>query len=375
MYRKHIISTILFCFVCLASLAQQSLNVAFALPLHDVNGDGKRMVEYYRGMLMAVEKLKAEGKNVNITAWNVTPESDPAAMLKAHNGAKFDLVIGPLYTKQVKDMGDYCRDNGIKMLIPFSISSLEAEINPNIFQVYQFGEQRVQNTVAAFINRFYDKKVVFVECNDTTSTRSAYITPIRKEFDRLGIEYTIVNVNAPVDFLTKKLELNKHCVLIPSSVTQENFNKMMSLLDAFDKKYKGYSYSVFGHSEWLMFAPASAYKAIFAKHDTYIPSTYYYDADNVNVKSFDKKYQAYFGTTMQNYPQKFAITGYDHGLYFLGGMLKYGKDFVGDRTQNTSSPVQVPLVFEKQGNGGYYNVMMQLVHFQHNGSVEMIRKK
>lgn len=32
-----------------------TVNVGVMLPLHDVDGDGKRMVEFYRGILMACE--------------------------------------------------------------------------------------------------------------------------------------------------------------------------------------------------------------------------------------------------------------------------------------------------------------------------------
>ena len=45
-----------------------TVNVGVMLPLHDVDGDGKRMVEFYRGILMACEKLKQQGISTNIHA-------------------------------------------------------------------------------------------------------------------------------------------------------------------------------------------------------------------------------------------------------------------------------------------------------------------
>ena len=47
------------------------VSVGVMLPLHDVNGDGKRMVEYYRGVLMACDSLRLMGISVDVHAWNV----------------------------------------------------------------------------------------------------------------------------------------------------------------------------------------------------------------------------------------------------------------------------------------------------------------
>ena len=39
----------------------RAIRLGVMLPLHDINGDGRRMVEYYRGVLMACDSLKKLG--------------------------------------------------------------------------------------------------------------------------------------------------------------------------------------------------------------------------------------------------------------------------------------------------------------------------
>ena len=46
--------------------SNNTISVGVMLPLHQVDGDGKRMIEYYRGMLTAFEQLKKEGYHINI---------------------------------------------------------------------------------------------------------------------------------------------------------------------------------------------------------------------------------------------------------------------------------------------------------------------
>ena len=51
-----------------SDMRKRALRVGVMLPLHDVNGDGRRMVEYYRGFLMACDSLKMEGISIDVSA-------------------------------------------------------------------------------------------------------------------------------------------------------------------------------------------------------------------------------------------------------------------------------------------------------------------
>ena len=66
------------------------------LPLHNNDGDGKRMVEYYRGMLLAFNQLKVEGINTEVNAWNVPIDADIRTVLLKEGVDKLDIVFGPL---------------------------------------------------------------------------------------------------------------------------------------------------------------------------------------------------------------------------------------------------------------------------------------
>ena len=69
---KRLFVSFIFVFTAIMAMAQiEHIKVGVMLPLHDINGDGKRMVEYYRGLLMACDSLKAEGITTDVYAWNV----------------------------------------------------------------------------------------------------------------------------------------------------------------------------------------------------------------------------------------------------------------------------------------------------------------
>jgi len=96
----------------------------------------------------------------------------------------------------------------------------------------------------------------------------------------------------------------------------------------------------------------------FCKYDTYVPSTFYYNESSVLTQSFLAKYKVNFGQDMMYALPHFALTGYDHAMYFIGNRRQW---------------LQTPLIFIKQGaNGGYRNTAFMLVHYKPNGAVEAV---
>src|SRR5574344_181472 len=83
---------------------KNSISVGVMLPLHNVDGDGRRMIEYYRGILMACDSLKREGISTDVKAWNLPIDGDVKALLSQPGTADCDVIFGPLYTHQVKPL-------------------------------------------------------------------------------------------------------------------------------------------------------------------------------------------------------------------------------------------------------------------------------
>ena len=60
-----------------AAIAKQenAIHVGIMLPLHNQDGDGKRMIEFYRGVLLALNEMKSEGITTDVHAWNVPKDA------------------------------------------------------------------------------------------------------------------------------------------------------------------------------------------------------------------------------------------------------------------------------------------------------------
>jgi hypothetical protein len=348
----------------------REIRVGVMLPLHNDNGDGKRMVEYYRGVLMACDSLRVNGISTDIRAWNVAEQTDIKQILKDPKAAECDLIIGPLYTKQLKALGDYAQKNDIRVLIPFSINSNEVFDNGNLFQVFQNGNQTNNSYVFRFYQRFKDSHVVIVDCNDSTSTKGSFTTVLRRKLEQEGATYSITNLKSSEAKFKQCFSTSSHNVVVLNTSRSQELNVAFAKLNGMLMTDPTLKISMFGYPEWLMYI--NKHLDNFYKFDTYIPSTYYMNPLSPRGEHFKKKYRWNFHQDMQPYHQRYAVTGFDQAYFMIKGLHMYGSHFTGASGSVGYTPLQTPLHFERIGNGGMQNRAILFVHYTQDNKIETI---
>lgn len=347
-----------------------TVSVGVMLPLHNADGDGQRMLEYYRGILMACDSLKAQGISTVIHSWNVPIDANVEQTLGDANAKKCDIIFGPLYTKQVKPIGDFCRANNIKLVIPFSISGNDVASNDHILQVYQSPQQQTMAAVNAFVERFRGAHAVIIDCNDAESTKGAFTTALRKRLGEVGIECSVTNLKASEDAFVKAFSLSKQNVVVLNTSRSPQLNVALAKLNGLKAANKNVRVSLFGYTEWLMYT--KVYLDYYYKYDAYIPTTFYYNPLAAKTANLERSYRRWFKSDLRQSLPRFAITGYDHAQFFIRGMHKFGDKFVGTKQQNSYTPLQTPLKFRYVQGGGMQNSAFMLVHYKPNRTIESI---
>ena len=76
---------------------------------------------------------------------------------------------------------------------------------------------------------------------------------------------------------------------------------------------------------------------------------------------------------MMDYMPRFAITGYDHAMFFIRGIGKQGKLFNG--TEPDAKALQAQLKFRKADgqNSGMQNNNLMIVHYNTNKTISIIQ--
>lgn len=351
-------------------VTRRAIRIGVMLPLHNVDGDGRRLVEYYRGLLLACDELKHQGISTDIHAWNVNIDTDIRQTLLNANAQKCDIIFGPLYTKQVGYLSDFCKRFSIKLVIPFSIESNEVVTNPQIFQIYQSEDALYQDAIRAYIDRFSNYHPVFIDCNDSNSKKGLFTLSLRKQLDAKKISYNITNLKSNEEQFAKAFSITKPNIVILNTARSPELNTTLAKIDRLKASNPSLSVLLFGYTEWLMYT--KVYFDYFCKYETYIPAVAYYNAVSSQTKLFEQKYKQWFQEDMQYALPRFALTGYDHAQFFLRGLHLYGKTFSGLKHQNKYTALQTPLYFQRVGKGGMQNKTFMLIHFKTNHGIESI---
>ena len=349
----------------------REIRVGIMLPLHNINGDGKRMVEYYRGILMACDSLRANNISTDIRAWNVAEDSDIRTFLEDPKAAECDVIIGPLYSKMVKPLSDFATEHDIRVFIPFSINTHEILVNRNLFQVYQPQTEQNESIISHFMERFSDTHPVFIDCNDTTSTKGIFTFGLRRQLEAKDIKYTISNLNSSDGAFFQSFSTTKRNMVILNTGRVKELNAAMAKLNGLRLSHPELQISVFGYTDWMLYT--RHHLENFYKFDTYIPAPFHTDFQSSRTKRIIQKYRWNFHADMipSSLP-RLAITGFDHAYFLLKGLHMYGKDFTGGSGMVGYTPIQTPLHFERIGNGGLKNRCMLFVHYLPERKTETI---
>ena len=352
------------------SQTAKTIKVGVVLTLHDVDGDGKRMTEYYRGFLMGCDSLKQQGYSIDVHAWNVPADADIRPTLQDASIRNCDVIFGPLYTKQVKPLSDFCKGAGIKLVIPFSIWGDEVSRNSEIFQVYQSLDELNNASIDAFISRFGNQHPVFIDCNDSTSKKGIFTFGLRNRLNARGVKYSITNLKSNEELFSKAFSRTQPNVVVLNTGRSPELTVAIAKLKVLVASNPGVVVSLFGYTEWLMYTRNNLDN--FYKFNTHIPSTFYYNPLSAKTQHLENGYRRWFGLETLYALPKFALMGYDHAQFFIRGLYKYGKAFNGTKPQNVYTPLQTPLDFKRVGSGGMQNRAFMLVRYTNDKKIELI---
>ena len=347
------------------------IRLGVMLPLHDINGDGRRMTEYYRGVLMACDSLKQQGLSIDVHAWNTPEDGNINKVLSDPAAAKCDLIIGPLYSKQMDALSDFVTKHNIRLVIPFSINAPQLTTNRNIFQIWQSQTDVSEASITRYVERFKDCHTIVVDCNDSTSRKGIFTSGLRRQMEQRGMEFVITNLRSDETTFSKAFSRTKPNVVVLNTGRSQELGVAISKLNGLKANNLELNITLFGYSDWLLYT--NRYLESFYTYNAYIPSVFYYNPLTVGTQEFEKKYRQNFRCDMQNLLPRFAITGFDHAYFFLKGLHKYGKTFNGAEGMFGYPPIQTPLKFERYGNGGLRNRTLMLVHYTPQHTKEIFK--
>lgn len=357
-----------------------SIDAALILPfqLEDGGGIQAQMVEYYEGFLLAVDSLKRGGVSINLHVFDTGDRTTSINDLLAKPELKqMDIIFGPRHVEHVKPLSDFAKENGIRLVIPFTSKDSEVFNNPYIYQINTPQSYLYAQVYKLFVEQFSAYNIIFIDVNDGKD-KTDYINGLKLELDTRGISHRTIPMPEVVETkeddveiitvptLTNAMDSTKHNIIIPTSGTNTALIKLLPVLQLVARfEDNPYEMHLFGYPEWQKYY--NDHLQAFYELDTYFYSSFYTNNLLPSSKAFHNKFRSMFNKEMYVTYPKAGMLGFDTGYYFLQGLSRYGDKLEVNLPKYDIVPVQTGFHFERVNNwGGFINKKVFFVHMTRN---------
>ena len=330
-----------------------------------------RMVEFYQGFLMAVERLKREGHSFEINTFDTgAKEKSLDSLISSGALDRMDLIIGAYYPNHNKELGRFVKDKDIPLVVPFSNKKDELYNNPMAFFVNTLQAAILPDVATNFVTTFPNANVIFVE--DTNGIPHTTVPMEQIAFNEMEKENDSEDEELVLPFTSLAVE-GKENIIIPTSSSKETLNRilpslvMANLLDtALMNDFK-----LFGYPEWQVYAQQA--REQFYEVDTYFYATFFTHFSLPEAARFQNEFIRWYNRDMQKIYPRYGMLGYDIGYQFMLATMEYGRELPAKINELQFTPLQSGFKFERMdNNGGMMNKKLFFIHYTREYNIEKI---
>jgi LysM repeat protein len=331
------------------------------------------LVEYYEGMLLAIDSLRSKGMAIKLTvrdSGSGTKKID--AILKEDALREAHLIIGAVENDQIAPVAAFAKKNSIRYVIPFTSKNDDVLSNAYVFQVNTPHSYLYAKATQAAYDLFYDYNIVFVETNDRDD-KAEFIRIFKQELSQHNVTYKDLlyrETSFQAD-LEPLLRRDKRNVIIPTSGALEALNKIRTPLRTFVEANPDCFVNLFGYPEWQTYA-RDCLEDFFALN-TYIYANFYADNLSPDVTRFYSRYKLWYSKNLLASFPKYGILGFDTGMFFIDAIHRYGVNFEPHLGTMNYKSLQTGFKFYRVNNwGGFINTNLFIVHYN-KGNYRTVR--
>lgn len=334
-------------------------------------------LEYYEGVLLAVDELRSKGLSINLEVYDTRGDSLLVdSLLREDILDNIDLIIGPVYSFNVEAVGRYARRSRIPVVSPLASRNDEVlRNNPYLFKI-QPGQELVEEAMAQKISDFYDYNLIFVHA-DTAWSASGSEEFKNNIFRKLRYVAPIDEINFRQVFFTSRSAYNDTINIIDHAMSREKPNLiiiasedeavMSEVLVNVHTLLRNYKIEVLGYPNlrWLENIDPEYFYNLGVMMFT--PNWLDYNQDD--VKNFIKKYRAKFN--MEPQVRSYAWQSYDIAYYFISGIAVHGSQFKYHPKSHRPDLLQTDYDFSRTGiTSGFENKRLFFIRFTPEMKVE-----
>lgn len=354
-----------------AAPVSKTVGIAFLLPMKATGVEGERSVEFYRGFLMAADKLRDNGRDINVYTYNEDAnQSSLVTIINKLKTQKPDVIIGPVYPAHFTEVANFAKEQQIRMIVPFSSKAWQVHTTPQLCLLNT--PMQYQQIFAAdlFLKIFKIRNAVFMHINN--ANEQTFTQQLKGRLNAAGVTTTVCNLDAPLTQLKSACAKNKQTVIVPDNSDPAVLRQLLERIKQFCAQYPKYKVSLFGYPGWL--DHEQALREDFHVADTYIYTNAFYNPYSRGIAEFNAQYKAWFNAEPLDVTPRMGLLGYDLATHLLQGFFTYGKNFTTQRAGTGMLQSDMRFAATEAG-GGLVNNSVSFIHYKSDKTIEQIQSR
>ena len=354
-----------------ATPISKTVGIAFLLPMKATGVEGERSVEFYRGFLMAADKLRDNGRDINIYTYNEDAnQSSLVTIINKLKTQKPDVIIGPVYPAHFTEVANFAKEQQIRMVVPFSSKAWQVHTTPQLCLLNT--PMQYQQIFAAdlFLKIFKIRNAVFMHINN--ANEQTFTQQLKGRLNAAGVTTTVCNLDAPLTQLKSACAKNKQTVIVPDNSDPAVLRQLLERIKQFCAQYPKYKVSLFGYPGWL--DHEQALREDFHVADTYIYTNAFYNPYSRGIAEFNAQYKAWFNAEPLDVTPRMGLLGYDLATHLLQGFFTYGKNFTTQRAGTGMLQSDMRFAATEAG-GGLVNNSISFIHYKNDRTIEQLQSR
>lgn len=331
----------------------------------------RKMVEFYQGILLALNELKQSRININLHVYDTGSEnSDITSILQKAEMQRMHIIFGPRYEKHISQAAAFAQEHQIPLVLPINSTVDAVYTNPYVYQLNTPQSYLMSEVCDHFLRQFNKPRLIILNIGgsgDNTLLEQLKSTLQAENHPCVTINASEGNLQSSI---SQALQPGFQNIFILSSTGNADLPTLLPVLQLVTRsKDPQIETHLFGYPEYQIYT--TDHMEEFYEIDTWFYSWFYTNNQLPEATGFSSSFrQAYGRQMLQSYPC-FAEYGYDMALYFLKGIARYGTSLPGNINAISTKPVQMGFKFQRASNwGGFINNKVFFVHLSNNYKVE-----
>ena len=351
---------------------EHKLRTLLMLPFHKDGKVNSAAVDFYRGVLLAMEKLRDQGYDIELSVLDTQGSEDVVADIVTYDPQFYgtNLIIGPVYENEISKVLPYATEAHIPVVSPLAdITSLSGSVlyqmqTENSHKYDRFaeifdGSREVVVIHTPSVDKEYMEKMYELSANHT-------LHELNYKFDRGSLLYrrNADGSNGEEIDITEFMHTRTSKAFVVLASSETDVDRVLTTLSSTRASILGRGglmgdYVVVGNRRWKQMT--SIDKQTFFNNNTIFLVPYHANRGSETITMFDARYvKAY-----EVLPTMYSYRGYDAAMIFCRKMYE-GFDGLG----RVAAPLATPYTFVFE-DGLYVNTYWVMERYKSNYTIDV----